>query len=60
MSEVGRNDPCPCNSGLKYKHCCLEIEKKWRLKKILRHRIHEAEKGKNKQYLRRRGLLEEE
>jgi hypothetical protein len=21
--SVGRNDPCPCNSGLKYKRCCL-------------------------------------
>ncbi len=21
--EVGRNDPCPCGSGLKYKKCCL-------------------------------------
>jgi uncharacterized protein len=21
--EVGRNDPCPCGSGKKYKHCCL-------------------------------------
>ncbi|MDD4839694.1 MAG: preprotein translocase subunit SecA [Clostridia bacterium] len=20
--EVGRNDPCPCGSGLKYKNCC--------------------------------------
>ena len=20
--KVGRNDPCPCGSGLKYKHCC--------------------------------------
>ncbi len=20
----GRNDPCPCGSGRKYKHCCLE------------------------------------
>jgi uncharacterized protein YecA (UPF0149 family) len=20
---VGRNDPCPCNSGLKFKKCCL-------------------------------------
>jgi uncharacterized protein YchJ len=19
--ETGRNDPCPCNSGKKYKHC---------------------------------------
>ena len=20
--KVGRNDPCPCGSGLKYKRCC--------------------------------------
>jgi uncharacterized protein YecA (UPF0149 family) len=20
---VGRNDPCPCGSGKKYKNCCL-------------------------------------
>ena len=20
----GRNDPCPCGSGLKYKHCCMK------------------------------------
>ncbi|MCD8105813.1 MAG: SEC-C domain-containing protein [Lachnospiraceae bacterium] len=19
---MGRNDPCPCGSGKKYKHCC--------------------------------------
>jgi tetratricopeptide (TPR) repeat protein len=23
MSDVGRNDPCPCGSGKKYKKCCL-------------------------------------
>ncbi len=23
MSAVGRNDPCPCGSGKKYKRCCL-------------------------------------
>ena len=23
-SKVGRNDPCPCGSGLKYKKCCAE------------------------------------
>ncbi len=22
--KMGRNDPCPCGSGLKYKKCCLE------------------------------------
>jgi hypothetical protein len=23
-SKIGRNDPCPCQSGKKYKRCCLE------------------------------------
>ncbi len=22
--SVGRNDPCPCGSGKKYKHCCMK------------------------------------
>ncbi len=22
--KVGRNEPCPCGSGKKYKHCCLQ------------------------------------
>jgi len=22
--KVGRNDPCPCGSGLKFKKCCLK------------------------------------
>jgi preprotein translocase subunit SecA len=26
-AKVGRNDPCPCGSGKKYKHCCLRKEK---------------------------------
>ncbi|MEN6520495.1 MAG: SEC-C metal-binding domain-containing protein [Armatimonadota bacterium] len=26
MRNVGRNDPCPCGSGLKYKKCCLGRE----------------------------------
>ena len=24
--DIGRNDPCPCGSGLKYKHCCGKDE----------------------------------
>ena len=24
--KVGRNDPCPCGSGKKYKHCCLNLQ----------------------------------
>jgi len=23
MGKIGRNHPCPCGSGKKYKHCCL-------------------------------------
>ena len=23
MAQLGRNDPCPCGSGKKYKKCCL-------------------------------------
>lgn len=23
MKGVGRNDPCPCGSGKKYKKCCM-------------------------------------
>jgi preprotein translocase subunit SecA len=22
VKKIGRNDPCPCGSGKKYKHCC--------------------------------------
>ena len=25
--KIGRNDPCPCESGLKFKACCLTIAK---------------------------------
>lgn len=24
MAKIGRNDSCPCGSGKKYKHCCME------------------------------------
>lgn len=24
MTKLGRNDPCPCGSGKKYKRCCLQ------------------------------------
>src|SRR5713226_6508149 len=24
--KIGRNDPCPCGSGKKYKHCCLQTQ----------------------------------
>ena len=25
--KISRNAPCPCGSGLKYKQCCLELDK---------------------------------
>ena len=25
--KIGRNDKCPCGSGLKYKKCCLNKDK---------------------------------
>ena len=28
MTKPGRNDPCPCGSGKKYKQCCLRAEAK--------------------------------
>ena len=27
-ASVGRNDPCPCGSGKKYKNCCLRTQEK--------------------------------
>ena len=27
-TKAGRNDPCPCGSGKKYKHCCWGKEEK--------------------------------
>jgi len=38
MVDIGRNDPCPCGSGKKYKKCCMAkdeakqhtvLEKEW-------------------------------
>jgi len=26
MTKIGRNDPCPCGSGEKYKKCCLGLQ----------------------------------
>ena len=24
--KIGRNDPCPCHSGKKFKKCCIDIK----------------------------------
>lgn len=26
LANIGRNEPCPCGSGRKYKKCCLSVE----------------------------------
>lgn len=26
VATIGRNDPCPCQSGKKYKKCCLPVQ----------------------------------
>ncbi len=33
-NEVGRNDPCPCGSGKKYKYCCLPKEEEKRSRNL--------------------------
>lgn len=25
MKKIGRNEPCPCGSGKKYKKCCINV-----------------------------------
>lgn len=37
MSKLGRNDPCHCGSGKKYKHCCSHPTKN---NKLAQSRIH--------------------
>ena len=32
MSKPGRNDPCPCGSGKKYKNCCLNRDRTRRVR----------------------------
>ena len=32
MAKIGRNQPCPCGSGKKYKHCCLSSDQASRVK----------------------------
>lgn len=31
--KTGRNEPCPCGSGAKFKNCCLEATKKHNLER---------------------------
>jgi hypothetical protein len=40
--SVGRNEPCPCGSGRKYKQCCLDKDEA----KARKARAKEAEKAR--------------
>ncbi|MDM5198464.1 SEC-C domain-containing protein [Fictibacillus enclensis] len=35
MSKVRRNDPCPCGSGKKYKHCCQRSLTTTKMKQVV-------------------------
>ena len=39
MPKIGRNDPCPCGSGKKYKHCCLDKDRAAELAPAVRRRV---------------------
>jgi hypothetical protein len=48
MPDVGRNDPCPCGSGKKYKKCC-EAKTQLQEHNVLEKKWQEAEKAAVKQ-----------
>jgi hypothetical protein len=43
--KTGRNDPCPCGSGKKYKQCCLQAQETQQPEDFLWHRIRQAIDG---------------
>jgi len=42
MNKTGRNDPCPCGSGKKYKKCCLPKDEVRKVNSFLQRRTAEA------------------
>ncbi|MBX3618177.1 SEC-C metal-binding domain-containing protein [Nitrosomonas sp.] len=43
--KTGRNDPCPCGSGKKYKQCCLQAREVQQAEDFLWHQISRAIRG---------------
>jgi len=39
VPRTGRNDACPCGSGKKYKHCCLEKDRAAELAPVIARRV---------------------
>ncbi|NGX57885.1 MAG: hypothetical protein K940chlam3_00784 [Chlamydiae bacterium] len=45
MEKIGRNDPCPCGSGKKYKSCCWKKEQSEKVTKSMQSRSIKALQG---------------
>ena len=41
MPKIGRNEPCPCKQGLKFKHCHGNMVKLEECKQVARQRMAE-------------------
>ena len=39
MAKIGRNAPCPCGSGKKYKKCCLSTQQKKKTPSVKKQRF---------------------
>ena len=44
MTKIGRNDPCPCGSGKKYKKCCLIKKQRDFSEEYIRNLVNETDK----------------
>lgn len=44
MAKIGRNDPCPCGSGKKYKKCCESVALEQGAQRARAARLAEAER----------------
>ena len=44
--KVGRNKPCPCGSGKKYKYCCYEKDRYFSFKGVLSEELKEEKESK--------------
>lgn len=52
MTKIGRNEPCPCGSGRKYKNCCLEKDREKTPKRLDEKGMHYLRQVMEKQYLK--------
>ena len=46
--KIGRNEPCPCGSGQKYKKCCLKKEAEMRDAPLISPEVFQRVKDKYK------------